>query len=407
MARMKRRHRRALVGVALLLAGLVGVALPASADPQDQLNKVRAERERVADKRAEKAARAERMSQVVGRLDAARAKVDAEVSAFESDLDALDRRISVVEEDLTEAQVRVSALTEDLQDVLSRLEESTDLFTARAVAIYKAGPTAYLDGIFSSESFNDLVDQQAYQRSALDSDAEMVNEIELLRDQTETKRLEIVAKQEEIAASKQRLEKDRRDLALLRNARAEILAQKQAIVDQKASVLAGIRQDERRLAEVEAQLAADEARYEAILSYQGSSTSGPFPVGGGQLAWPAAGPITSEYGYRTHPIFGDRRFHIGIDIGAPYGAPVVAADGGVVVFAGVMSGYGNAIIVDHGNGLATTYNHLSAFLVGSGQSVSRRSPIGAIGCSGYCTGPHLHFEVRINGSPVDPLPFLQ
>nr|MBA3431050.1 M23 family metallopeptidase [Actinomycetota bacterium] len=97
----------------------------------------------------------------------------------------------------------------------------------------------------------------------------------------------------------------------------------------------------------------------------------------------------------------------GVDIGAPYGAPVIAADTGVVAFAGEMSGYGNAIVVEHGGGLATTYNHLSSFSVGGGQGVSRGEVIGAVGCTGYCTGPHLHFEVRVGGSPVDPMPYLQ
>jgi murein DD-endopeptidase MepM/ murein hydrolase activator NlpD len=138
-----------------------------------------------------------------------------------------------------------------------------------------------------------------------------------------------------------------------------------------------------------------------------SSSNGQFPTGGGQLLWPAAGPMTSAYGYRTHPIFGDTRLHAGIDIGAAYGAPVIASDSGSVVFAGVMSGYGNAIVIDHGGGLATTYNHLSAFTVSSGQSVRRGAQIGAVGCTGYCTGPHLHFEVRVDGAPVDPMPYLQ
>jgi murein DD-endopeptidase MepM/ murein hydrolase activator NlpD len=117
--------------------------------------------------------------------------------------------------------------------------------------------------------------------------------------------------------------------------------------------------------------------------------------------------VTSPFGYRTHPIFGDTRLHTGIDIGAPYGAPVYAADNGTVTYVGAMSGYGNVVVVDHGGGLSTTYNHLSAFFVGTGQSVGRGQQVGSVGCTGYCTGPHLHFEVRINGTPVDPMPYLQ
>jgi murein DD-endopeptidase MepM/ murein hydrolase activator NlpD len=99
--------------------------------------------------------------------------------------------------------------------------------------------------------------------------------------------------------------------------------------------------------------------------------------------------------------------HTGIDIGAPYGSGVFAAESGTVAFVGAMSGYGNVIVVDHGGGLATTYNHLSSFGVSRGQTVGSGATIGGIGCSGYCTGPHLHFEVRINGSPIDPMPYFQ
>lgn len=399
---------RALAAVGLLLVGLVGTAIPtAAADPRGELDKVRSEKERVAAKKARKAAKARELSALVGQLDAKRAKVEAEVNAYDSQLDQLDMRIERVVEDLQAAQQRVAFLTDELQGVLGRLDDRTAAFSERAVAIYKAGPTIYLDGLLTAESFSDLVDQQAYYQSALDTDAELVNEIEVLRDQTEDRRTEIIERQEQIAAAKRRLEVDRRRVASLRSERADVLAERQAIVDEKASILADVRADQSRLAAIEEELERDEARLESIIASSGSSSSGALPVGGGQLAWPAAGPVTSPYGYRTHPIFGDQRLHTGIDIGAPYGAPVVAADDGVVVFAGVMSGYGNAIVVDHGGGLATTYNHLSAFSVGSGQQVGRRTPIGAVGCSGYCTGPHLHFEVRVNGSPVDPMPYLQ
>lgn len=403
-----RTRLRAVAAMGLLLVGLIGAAIPtASADPRGELDSVRSEKARVEAKKARKEARARELSALVGELDAKRAKVEAEVNAFDSQLDQLDLRIDRVVEDLQAAQARVGLLTDELQGVLRRLDERTDAFSERAIAIYKAGPTIYLDGLLAAESFSDLVDQQTYYQSALDTDAQLVNDIEVLRDQTEDKRTEIIERQEQIASAKRRLEVDRRQVVSLRSERAAVLAERQAIVDEKAAILADVRADRDRLAEIEAELARDEARLESIISSSGSSSSGALPVGGGQLAWPAAGPVTSPYGYRTHPIFGDRRLHTGIDIGAPYGAPVVAADDGVVVFAGVMSGYGNAIVVDHGGGLATTYNHLSAFSVGSGEQVGRRSPIGAVGCSGYCTGPHLHFEVRVNGSPVDPMPYLQ
>ncbi|HVM18916.1 MAG TPA: M23 family metallopeptidase, partial [Egibacteraceae bacterium] len=123
------------------------------------------------------------------------------------------------------------------------------------------------------------------------------------------------------------------------------------------------------------------------------------------MQWPANGPKTSDYGWRTHPIFGTRRFHAGIDIGSGYGAPIVAALGGTVIEAGSRGGYGNTIIVDHGGGLTTLYAHQSSFAVATGQQVSRGDTIGYVGSTGYSTGPHLHFEVRVNGATRNPMDY--
>ena len=188
-----------------------------------------------------------------------------------------------------------------------------------------------------------------------------------------------------------------------------MLAARKTAINEKETILSGVRSRQERLERINAQLEADSNQIQAILSAPsgGLAPSVGSPRGGGQLMWPASGPITSGFGYRIHPIFGTRTLHAGIDIGAAYGSSVWAADGGTVTFVGVMSGYGNVVVVDHGGGLATTYNHLSAFSVSSGQSVSRGQQVGAVGCTGYCTGPHLHFEVRVNGTPVDPMPYLQ
>ncbi len=223
---------------------------------------------------------------------------------------------------------------------------------------------------------------------------------------TERDRDVVEERKQLIAERKLKLKTDRAALAQVRVARAKVLRARRAIVADKSELLAGIRNNQTRLDRIERELEAQESRLQSILAAASSST-GPLPTGGGQFLWPASGPLTSGYGPRTHPIFGDVRMHTGIDIGAGYGAPVIASDSGEVAYVGAMSGYGNVVVIDHGGGLATTYNHLSSFGVTSGQSVARGQVIAGVGCTGYCTGPHLHFEVRINGSPVDPMPYLQ
>ena len=124
------------------------------------------------------------------------------------------------------------------------------------------------------------------------------------------------------------------------------------------------------------------------------------------MGWPANGEITSPYGYRTHPIFGTTIYHSGIDIGVDYGTPVHSADSGTVVYAGWMSGYGNTVVVDHGNGISTLYGHNEDVAVSEGQSVGKGSVIAYAGSTGNSTGPHVHFEVRVNGDPTDPMGYL-
>jgi murein DD-endopeptidase MepM/ murein hydrolase activator NlpD len=122
--------------------------------------------------------------------------------------------------------------------------------------------------------------------------------------------------------------------------------------------------------------------------------------------WPGTGRLTSRYGNRVHPIFGDSRFHAGIDLGGGYGAPVLASRGGTVILSGPASGYGTLVVVSHGGGVTTAYAHMSALLVRVGDTVGQGQTIGRIGSEGNSTGPHLHFEVRVNGNPVDPLGYV-
>ena len=130
------------------------------------------------------------------------------------------------------------------------------------------------------------------------------------------------------------------------------------------------------------------------------------PAGSGGMIWPLSGPVTSEFGWRTHPIFGTARFHSGLDIGGDYGLPIYAAASGTVIHAGWISGYGNTVIIDHGGGVTTLYGHNDSLNVGVGQTVSQGQVIAMCGSTGNSTGPHCHFEVRENGEPVSPYSYL-
>ncbi|HYP24443.1 MAG TPA: peptidoglycan DD-metalloendopeptidase family protein [Actinomycetota bacterium] len=396
--------RKVTLGAALLL---LAIALPAAADPGSELDRVRERQEEVEAQKEDKLARAASVTDRLAELDRARERVEERVEDLASKVAALDAKIERTEAELTEAQKELAFLEARLDVIERRLDRKHDVLTDRVVEAYMEGPTGYLDSLLSSSDFGELVDRIEYRTSAMDTESQLIARIEVLQDKTEARERLAEEKKLEIAAAKATLEDDRREVDAKRDEHAAVLAEKEAVLDEKRTLLADLRDDARRLAALEAQLEADESRLVSIIQAAVPTSAGPAPVGGGQLLIPAAGPITSPYGYRTHPIFGDQRLHTGIDIGAGYGAPVVAADAGTVVYAGTMSGYGNVIAIDHGGGLSTTYNHLSAFYVGSGQSVGRGTTIGGVGCTGYCTGPHLHFEVRINGSPVDPMPYLQ
>ena len=399
------RSRAFRLALGAVLVGLVATTLPASADPQDRLDQIHERQGRVQQRIDRLADQSHTLAGRIRVLDEARSHVETRVQSLDQQLDKLNARIGKAKKQLEVAQKHMALLTRQLQQILKELETRTEIYSARAVELYKAGPGAYFDGLLTSDSFADLYDRISYYTASVDADAALIDQIEVLRDRTTDRREAVESEEARIAKAKLSLERDREGIAQARQRQADLLAEREAVLGEKQGLLAQVESKKDEWQRIENQLKEDAARIESLLSSGGSSGSA--PGGTGQLAWPASGPITSTFGWRVHPIFGDTRFHEGVDIGAPYGAPVFAADAGTVVFAGVMSGFGNVLVVDHGSGLATAYAHLSAFQVSYGQSVARSQQIANVGCTGYCTGPHLHFEVRVNGSPVDPMPYLQ
>jgi murein DD-endopeptidase MepM/ murein hydrolase activator NlpD len=200
----------------------------------------------------------------------------------------------------------------------------------------------------------------------------------------------IAVRRNQVRALRDRLLASRNRLAAARVAKRDAL---QSVKDSKAEYL----QEVAGLQASSASLAAQIRSAQSRSSYSAPGDTAPSAAG---FIWPVNGPVTSPFGMRWG------RMHEGIDIGVGYGTPIHAAAAGRVVYAGWMSGYGNLVAIDHGRGISTAYGHQSSIAVSVGQTVAQGQTIGYVGCTGHCFGPHLHFEVRINGTPVDPLGYL-
>ena len=207
-----------------------------------------------------------------------------------------------------------------------------------------------------------------------------------------------------IGMSKEELEKDRAaQEPLEKKAREARLAMEDKVEAQQA-LIEQMKYDKATIERKQDEARAASERITRMLQRSGLRN---LPVqGSGAMLWPLAGEITSDFGWRTHPISGAQSFHSGIDIGGDYGEPIYAAQAGTVEYAGWISGYGNAVIINHGGGISTLYGHCQALLVSTGQSVAQGELIAECGSTGNSTGPHCHFEVRVNGEPVNPLGYL-
>jgi murein DD-endopeptidase MepM/ murein hydrolase activator NlpD len=204
-----------------------------------------------------------------------------------------------------------------------------------------------------------------------------------------------------------KLQKDR--ISLLSQQLLTQKAEYEAQAQTQERLVSRLDTDRRALETAEDQLVKDAENIGVLIQQRLEVRSGQGTIvvyGTGRMSYPSNGPITSGFGWRVHPVLGYSRFHSGTDFGAEYGTPIRAADRGTVIFAGEYGGYGNAVVIDHGNGLTTLYGHASALYVQEGQVVQRGQVLAAVGSTGLSTGPHLHFEVRQNGEPVDPIAYL-
>jgi murein DD-endopeptidase MepM/ murein hydrolase activator NlpD len=339
---------------------------------------------------------------------------NASISRVSAEIDDLQTNIA-------KTRARLAVRRHQLAAVDRSLQRHRGALNSRLVDVYEYGPTTYLEALLDASSFVDFIQRWEFIHYILKADGQLIAIIN--KDQAAYER--VVASLEttanDLAAQEQAQERDRGQLSQLADERQQLLSiaqtQRNTIAQQVYELENLTAEQEARLQALivekqrEDQLAVARAKLAACLARRAASIAAGLPAPpciatmGGPVVfqWPVRGPITSPFGMRTDPITGRWQLHSGVDIGADYGVPIQAAADGQVIFAGWYGGYGNAIIIDHGSDYSTLYAHCSAMYVQANQPVRRGQVIGAVGATGWATGPHLHFEIRVRGVPVDPL----
>jgi murein DD-endopeptidase MepM/ murein hydrolase activator NlpD len=367
-----------------------------------------------------------------------RARIDAEIGTLQQRIEAAREREGVLTDQIALVTAKIRALQDDVDSASARLDQLEGVLalhqrkldrlnelyrlqtrrlvflqgqhkaaekrlSKRLVDIYTSEKTSTLAVVLEAGTFSDLLDQLEYLNEIGSQDERIANEVENAklrmqetRNATRKTRAQVAATTREVAerTAEQRAVRDR----LASNQRQLATARRD-----KSSALAGVREDKHEALDHIAELQAQSAAIAARIRSAQSSAIVPAPTGQASAAgfvWPVHGVLTSSFGWRWG------RMHEGIDLAVPSGTPVVASAAGTVIVAGWMGGYGNLVVIDHGNGLATAYGHNTSVAVSYGQTVAQGQLISYSGSTGHSTGPHVHFEVRVNGAPVDPLGYL-
>ncbi len=386
-----------LLAVAALAFGAAAAGSARAATADEIQQKLQSARDKIAAAEDKKDSLSEQISDLDGRLAAIQKKLDGlggQIAAVETKLDVTKEKLGVLREEL-----RLKKL--ELQEAQAELVLEQKNFARRAVLSYKSDDLDYVDVILASSDFEDLISRVDTIHDLLGGNNTLVGGLETTRDKVDSEKDAIARREDAVADAARVLQEKSDELAALKAQQAASQAAALAVRQQKHTALKGVNKDLAELERQESQLLSESQALTGVVGGSGSSGSG-----SGSLSWPVNGPVTSPFGWRIHPILGYKKFHTGIDIGVGYGVPVRSSAAGTVIYASWMGGYGNVIIVDHGDGLSTLYAHQSSLAVGNGAHVARGQTVGYVGSTGFSTGPHLHYEVRVNGNPVDPMGYL-
>lgn len=398
-------HRsRAFLSLLIIGALALGSVMPAYAVTKSDLEKHQnaADSARKKAKAAEETA--ERLADEVEGLDSEIEKIESQAEALEPKIRAAAKRTDRIEAELNHLKTEVAETKQEIVETQAEYERQQELLRERVNETYRQGEWFYIDVLLGSEDFSDLIQRTEFVSRIIDSNNDVAAALEATGDSLSRAKVKLDRSLKSVKIKRREAASVEASLRELHAQREAAAASAEAMQGRKAQLVVENKTNAKRLRALAAQEEAESARIARELA---SSTSGA-GVYGGIMAWPvpASSRITSPFGWRTHPIFGDRRLHTGIDIGAPQGSAIVAAGDGTVIYAGYRGGYGNTIMIDHGDGLVTLYAHQSSFNAGNGQSVSKGQRIGSVGSTGNSTGPHLHFETRVNGVPKNPMGYM-
>lgn len=379
MMKISGRGKALNLALSLLISlSVTGTAL--ADDLEDQLTDLQRQAEEQQAKTNEASAKVESVSERLRQIQEELRVATAEYKEVKGQLDSVEDKIS----DNTELLQKTEA---DLKVKNKKLQQ-------RVRDIYINGQISYVDVLFGAKDFADLMTRMDVLKRIIKHDYDLIMKV---REEKAT-----------VENTRAQLEKDKAEAEVLV---ADAQAKKAKVEDKESEQQVLLDQaiydrdtSERMYEEIMA--ASQEVANMIRRSHMSSAGYSGAPAGAGGMIWPISGPITSEFGWRTHPIFGTARFHSGLDIGGDYGMPIYAAASGTVIYAGWISGYGNAVIIDHGGGVTTLYGHNDSLNVSEGENVAQGQVIAMCGSTGNSTGPHCHFEVRENGEPVSPYGYL-
>ncbi|MBR3932565.1 MAG: M23 family metallopeptidase [Clostridia bacterium] len=316
------------------------------------------------------------------------AEIDAQIAVVQKEIDECERQI-------TEKVAKIEESTKQIEALGIDLTNQNAAYTERATSLIKKGNVSYMEVVLKSKSMDDLLTRVSVLKHVAKYDTKKLKEIENSLKIVEELKAKLVTEKEAVLKLKEE-----------QNAKNATL---QSYRDESEQIISGL---QKTIEDAEAQYAAaDKAEKEAREAAEKAAKSGKYEIPpnfvGGQFMWPSNTTIvTSPYGYRIHPVTKRQRFHSGVDIGASYGTNIYAANSGTVVVAGYNTGgYGNYVVINHGGGYSTLYAHCSALKVSSGQHVERGQVIALCGSTGMSTGPHIHFEIQLNGKTTNPMSY--